>query len=82
MAKTAGVTAVWARYETGYERSLWDILVRVTHWTDEDVAREAELRNLYSDIQPDYTIDRFVDLLDVLGLRANYERSALPDQAA
>lgn len=82
MAKTAGVTAVWARYGTGYERSLWDILVRVTHWTDEDVAREAELRNLYSDIQPDYTIDRFVDLLDVLGLRANYERSALPDQAA
>lgn len=82
MAKTAGVTAVWARYGTGYERSLWDILVRVTHWTDEDVAREAELRTLYSDIQPDHTIDRFVDLLDILGLRVDYERSALPDQAA
>lgn len=82
MAKTAGVTAVWARYGTGYEPNLWDILVRVTHWTDEDVAREAELRSLYSDIQPDYTIDRFVDLLDVLRLRDSYERSALPDQAA
>lgn len=82
MAKTAGVTAVWARYGTRYEPSLWDILVRVTHWTDEDVAREAELRNLYSDIQPDYTIDRFVDLLDVLRPGDSYERSALPDQAA
>lgn len=82
MATSAGVTAVWARYGTRYERSLWDILVRVTHWTDEDVAREAELRNLYSDIQPDYTIDSFVDLLDVLRLRVSYERSALPDQAA
>lgn len=79
MAKSAGVTAVWARYGTRYERSLWDILVRVTHWTDEDVAREAELSNLYSDIQPDYTIGEFADLLEVLGLR---ERSALPDQAA
>jgi FMN phosphatase YigB (HAD superfamily) len=82
MAKTAGVTAVWARYGTRYEPSLWNILVRVTHWTADDVAREAELRNLYADIQPDYTIDRFADLLRVLGLPAGYERAALPDQAA
>jgi phosphoglycolate phosphatase len=79
MAKSAGVTAVWARYGTEYERSLWDILVRVTHWTDEDVAREAELSNLYSDIQPDYTIEEFADLPEVLDRQ---ERSALPDQAA
>ena len=79
MAKTAGVTAVWARYGTTYERSLWDTLVRVTHWTDEDVAREAALSSLYSDIKPDYTIGEFADLLEVLGLR---ERAALPDQAA
>jgi FMN phosphatase YigB (HAD superfamily) len=82
MAKTAGVTAVWARYGTRYEPSLWDILVRVTHWTDEDVAREAELRNLYSDIQPDYIIDSFVDLLDVLAVTDSYESSVVPDQAA
>jgi FMN phosphatase YigB (HAD superfamily) len=82
MAKTAGVISVWARYGTRYEPSLWDILVRVTHWSDEDVAREAALRNLYSDIQPDHTIERFADLLDVLRLRENDERSALPDQAA
>ncbi|HBB87987.1 MAG TPA: haloacid dehalogenase [Blastocatellia bacterium] len=82
MAKSAKVMAVWARYGTSYEGSLWDILVRVTHWTDEDVTREAELRNLYADTQPDFTIDSFVELLDVIGLRGSYERSALPDQAA
>ena len=82
MAKKAGVTAVWARYGTGYEPSLWDTLVRVTHWTDEDVAREAELSNLYSDTQPDYTIEAFADLLEILAPQRSYERSAIPDQAA
>ena len=82
MAKTAGVTAVWARYGTSYDRSLWQSLVRVTHWTDEDVSREAHLSSLYSDIRPDYSIDGFVDLLDLIRPRVNFERSALPDQAA
>jgi FMN phosphatase YigB (HAD superfamily) len=35
MAKHAGVTAVWARYGLSYDPTLWDILVRVTHWTPE-----------------------------------------------
>jgi phosphoglycolate phosphatase len=69
MAKTAGVTAIWARYGTVYDRSLWKILVRVTHWTDEDVAREEELKKEYERIEPDYTIDSFGELEDILGLR-------------
>lgn len=77
MAKTAGVTAVWARYGTKYERSLWDILVRITHWTHEDVAREEELRDLFSGIQPDYTIDAFADLLNVLSAPVSCEGSAV-----
>jgi FMN phosphatase YigB (HAD superfamily) len=68
MARTAGVTAVWARYGTKYDRSLWDILVRVTHWTDEDVGREAELRKLFFDVRPDYTIDVFAEILNVFRL--------------
>jgi phosphoglycolate phosphatase len=72
MAKGAGVTAVWARYGTQYNRELWDILVRVTHWTDEDVKREAELRTLSKHVQPDYTIDRFADLLKLLSLEDNH----------
>lgn len=42
MAKAAGVHAVRAKYGTRYDRDLWLDLVWITHWTDEDVAREAE----------------------------------------
>jgi phosphoglycolate phosphatase len=69
MAKAAGVTAVWARYGTRYDRDLWKILVRVTHWTAEDVAREEELKKHYERIEPDYTIDSFGELVDILGLQ-------------
>jgi FMN phosphatase YigB (HAD superfamily) len=66
MAKQAGVTALWARYGVKYDRELWDTLVRVTHWTDEDVAREAQLRSLFQDVRPDHTIDSFADILKLL----------------
>jgi phosphoglycolate phosphatase-like HAD superfamily hydrolase len=68
MAKTAGVKAVWARYGTWYDRGLWDSLVRITHWTDEDVARETELRRELSSVQPDWTIDSFAELTGLLSV--------------
>ncbi|MDQ1612159.1 MAG: hypothetical protein QOG00_2090 [Pyrinomonadaceae bacterium] len=66
MAKAAGVTAIWARYGTYYENSLWNILVRVTHWTDEDVLRESELKKTLSNVKPDYIVERFGDLLSLI----------------
>lgn len=57
MAKRAGVTAVWARYGLSYDPSLWELLVRVTHWTPEDVAREAELNLQVGGVQPDHMIE-------------------------
>lgn len=74
MAKAAGVIAVWATYGRNYDRALWDAIVRVTHWTDEDVTREAELARLFAHVQPDYTIDKFEDLLPILDLRTEFER--------
>lgn len=68
MAKAAGVRAVWARYGTEYDRLLWDSLVRITHWTDEDVAREAELRKTQVRVQPDHVIDSFSELLALIGV--------------
>lgn len=70
MAKSAGLMAVWARYGTRYDRRLWDILVRVTHWSAEDVAREEELRRRYDRIEPDFTIDRFGEILSLPGIAA------------
>lgn len=67
MAKDAGVTAVWARYGTRHDPALWQILLRVTHWTAEDVAREEAIRDSHPEIAPDYTIDAFGELLAVPG---------------
>lgn len=63
MAKKAGAVAAWARYGGKYNPNLWEKLVRVTHWTDEDVIREKRLREEYQDIHPDVEIDAFSDLL-------------------
>jgi phosphoglycolate phosphatase-like HAD superfamily hydrolase len=67
MAKRAGVTAVWARYGVAYDPKLWDVLVRVTHWSAEDVAREAELKIRAGEAQADYTIDAFQELVSIVG---------------
>lgn len=61
MALAAGTIAAWARYGLEYDRSLWDLLVRVTHWTDADAARESELRQLPVG-PPDVILDSFEEL--------------------
>jgi phosphoglycolate phosphatase len=66
MAKQAGVTAIWARYGTKYDPACWTYLVKITHWTEEDVAREKTLKAKYHDVVPDYTIDSFEELKSIL----------------
>jgi FMN phosphatase YigB (HAD superfamily) len=63
MAKQAGVSAVWARYGTRYDPELWNLLVAVTHWSPADIEREVKLREAFRNVQPDFTIDRFNELL-------------------
>jgi phosphoglycolate phosphatase-like HAD superfamily hydrolase len=82
MAKAAGVTAIWARYGTRYDRKLWDVLVRVTHWTAQDVAREESLRKEFAGVEPDFTIESFAEVLDILGLQAQGRRIAGAARAA
>ena len=47
MAKQAGVRSVWARYGTKYDPACWAFLVKITHWTDEDVRREKDMCKIY-----------------------------------
>jgi len=61
MALDAGVTAVWAKYGTVYDPALWSTLVRVTHWTAEDVEREKALSGRR--VEPDLAISSFSELL-------------------
>jgi FMN phosphatase YigB (HAD superfamily) len=74
MAKQAGVTAIWARYGTIYDPEHWTYLVKVTHWTEEDVSREKVLKEKYRDVVPDYTIDSFAQLESVVFAGANKAR--------
>jgi phosphoglycolate phosphatase len=66
MANKAGVKSVWARYGTQYDPACWSYLVKVTHWTDEDVAREKDLKARFVDVKPDYTIDSVFDLPGII----------------
>lgn len=63
MAKSAGVWSAWARYGTVYNPSLWTQLVRVTHWTDEDVKRAELAQKRYGHTRPDITLNNFEELL-------------------
>jgi phosphoglycolate phosphatase len=68
MAKQAGMRAAWAAYGAVQEKEAWDLLVRITHWTPEDVAREADLKRRFIGIQPDHQLGAFSDLLALAGL--------------
>ena len=66
MAKEAGVTAIWARYGTKYDADCWTYLVKITHWTDDDVSREKNLKTRYANVVPDHTIDTFSQLRSIV----------------
>jgi FMN phosphatase YigB (HAD superfamily) len=69
MAKRANVFAIWAAYGTTYDKALYDGLVRVTHWTQEDVAREVLLRDEAIRVHPDYVAkNSFKEILMALNI--------------
>lgn len=70
MANDAGVTSVWAEYGKQHAPEFWDILVSITHWTEEDVRREESLKKALGDSKPDYVIKDFANLLDLFNWHA------------
>lgn len=68
MAQRAGIAAAWARYGTGYTAEDWATIVRVTHWTADDVAADARARADAKDVKPDFTLAGFSDLRAIVGL--------------
>lgn len=64
MANTVGVHSVWAKYgasHLGDDR--YDLLRSVTHWTDEEVARERAIAEGQLNVTPNSTIERFDQVL-------------------
>jgi phosphoglycolate phosphatase-like HAD superfamily hydrolase len=71
MAKRAGVFAVWAAYGAEHSPAMYDALVRISHWTPEEVERERQLRNEARAVSPDFVAHReFSEVLSVFGIIA------------
>jgi phosphoglycolate phosphatase len=66
MAKEAGVLAIWAKYGKSYQPESWEKIVKITHWSIEDVKREELLRQKYNHIKPDLSINSFSELIEIL----------------
>lgn len=64
-AKEMGAYAAWARYGTVYDPVHWQCLVRITHWTDEDVRRAEAARHHHQGTRPDAVLSEFGDLLSM-----------------
>ncbi|GCD88769.1 hypothetical protein NLS1_07750 [Nocardioides sp. LS1] len=68
MAQSVGVLDVHAKYGEAHEKAEYELLRRVTHWTDKDVQREKEL-SLRPEVRPTVVLQRgFAELLPVFGL--------------
>jgi len=69
MAKRADVFSIWAAYGASHEPEMYRALVRISHWTPEEVAQEKELSEEAKNIRPDYIArDSFAEVLVALGM--------------
>ncbi|MBF4277005.1 HAD family hydrolase [Vibrio anguillarum] len=66
MANAAGVNSVWAKYGKDFQSANWKLLVSITHWTDEDVRIEEDLKTMYSKEKPLFEVSSFAELQDII----------------
>lgn len=66
MAKAAGVFSVWAKYGTFHTEEEYRQLIRISHWTSDDIVREQELKKATVGLEPDFVIER--DFGEVIGI--------------
>jgi len=70
MAKKANVYAIWASYGAHHDASLYQALVRISHWTTDEVKREQMLKEEAKNIAPDYILrDSFDEVLMALDIK-------------
>jgi phosphoglycolate phosphatase-like HAD superfamily hydrolase len=69
MAKHANVFSIWAAYGARHDPVMYSKLVRISHWTSEEVMREQKLRDEAKNIEPDYIAhNSFAEVLTALNI--------------
>lgn len=66
MAQDANVTDVFAKYGTCHfdnQKNAYELLRKVTHWTDEDVERERQIKENKRNVTPSFVANQFSDIL-------------------
>jgi FMN phosphatase YigB (HAD superfamily) len=65
MAKRAGAWAAWAEYGTRFDPALWEQLVRVTHWSEQDVSAALLAESPPGEAVPDLVLkESLLELFD------------------
>jgi phosphoglycolate phosphatase-like HAD superfamily hydrolase len=73
MAKRASVFSIWAEYGAKHDAKLYAQLIRISHWTPEEVATELRLKEEAKAIRPDYIArNSFEEVLSALDIRRSY----------
>lgn len=77
MAKRANVRSIWAAYGAQHDPELYKKLVRISHWTADEVAREISLKEEAKNIKPDFIAQTsFIEVLAALDLKRSLHRVA------
>jgi FMN phosphatase YigB (HAD superfamily) len=63
MAKRAGCFAIWAKYGAHTDKQMYDSLVRISHWTAEDIHRERNYASEAQSLIPDFVCQRSLEEL-------------------
>ncbi|MEQ4935501.1 HAD family hydrolase [Proteus terrae] len=66
MANAAGVNSIWAKYGKNYQSINWKLLVSITHWSDDDVRIEEDLKTMYAKEKPMFEVSSFSELQNII----------------
>jgi len=68
MAKYAGVQSIWCNFQKSNGKKLYDKLVAISHWSNQDFQNEEKYKNewLSNGYIPDYTITNFSECMDII----------------
>ena len=76
MAKRADIFSIWAAYGAQHDAEQYSKLLRISHWTSDEISREVRLKEEAKDIRPDYIArTSFAEVLTALDIKPHSSRA-------